>query len=68
MLADTDRYFAQLDAYRRGDADGFVRSIADASLVASSEATRSAEALQQLPAEWREQVRPRKGIRDARAA
>jgi len=61
MLADTDRYFAQLDAYRRGDADGFVRSIADASLVVSGEATLSAEALQQLPAEWREQVRPRKG-------
>ncbi len=61
MLADIDRYFTQLDAYRLGDAESFVRALADAAIVASVEGTTSAAALEQLPAEWRERVHPRRG-------
>ncbi|MEX1006417.1 MAG: Fic family protein [Acidimicrobiia bacterium] len=61
MLADVDEYFARLDAYRGGDADGFVRYTANAATLASDEATTSALALAELPGRWRGAVHARGG-------
>ncbi len=61
LLADVDSYFAQLDAYRAGDADAFVRTLADASVIASEEAVASGESLAALPSAWRDRVTARKG-------
>ena len=61
MLADVDRYFAQLDQYRSGDVDGLVRYMADAAVTAAAEAVTSADHLVELPDRWRADVRANKG-------
>ncbi|MFE3542011.1 Fic family protein [Nocardia sp. NPDC059177] len=64
MLADTSRYFAQLDAYRGGAADEFVVYLALAAVYASEAAIDSARALATLPQRWRTHARPRGGSAD----
>ncbi len=64
MLADTSRYFAQLDAYRGGAADEFVVYLALAAVYASEAAIDSARALAALPQRWRDRARPRGGSAD----
>jgi len=61
MLADVDRYFAHLDAYREGEGDAFVRYTAEATASASVAAATSAAALAELPHQWRDRIRLRKG-------
>jgi Fic family protein len=61
LLADVDRYFDDLTAYREGDADRFVGSMANAALLAADEAATSARALEALPVQWRERAKPRRG-------
>ncbi|MBF6171804.1 Fic family protein [Nocardia blacklockiae] len=64
MLADTRRYFAELDSYRAGRADEFVEYVANASIHASEAAQDSARALSELPDRWRSLARPRAGSAD----
>lgn len=64
MLADTDRYFSQLAAYRRGGSDQFIHYVAAASLYASEAAEESAARLAALPQRWREAARPRANSAD----
>ncbi|MFD5175687.1 Fic family protein [Nocardia sp. NPDC058379] len=64
MLADSSRYFAQLDAYRGGAADEFVVYLALAAVYASEAAIDSARALAALPQRWRDRARPRGGSAD----
>lgn len=64
MLADTSRYFALLDGYRRGDADAFVEYVASAAVHACAAAEESADELSRLPDRWREQATPRAGSAD----
>lgn len=64
MLADTETYFARLGDYRRGDVDALVGYVASAALHASAAAQESARRLAELPARWREAVRPRAGSAD----
>ncbi|MCJ7437918.1 MAG: Fic family protein, partial [Acidimicrobiia bacterium] len=61
MLADVPHYFAQLDGYRMGNADDFVRYLTDATAVAATEAVTSAQHLADLPEQWRASVKLRKG-------
>src|SRR5207245_8528134 len=61
MLADVDQYFAGLRAYQAGDVDELVRSLAEAAVLAASEATTSAQELEQLPSIWRERIKARRG-------
>lgn len=61
MLADTEEYFARVNAYRDGYASQFVCYLADASVRAAREARASAENLARLPQAWRAEVRPRAG-------
>jgi Fic family protein len=60
LLADVDAYFDALTAYRSGDVDHLVRALADATLLAASEATTSALALEALPSEWRTRMTVRR--------
>lgn len=64
MLSDTTRYFDELTAYRRGDADSFVYHVATAATIASGAAEQSATALAQLPARWRAIATPRANSAD----
>lgn len=66
MLADTSRYFDELTAYRRGDADSFVRYVSEAAVIASSAAEQSAARLSALPDHWRSVARPRANSADER--
>lgn len=61
MLADTPRYFAQLDAYRTGAAEEFIVYLALAAVYSSEAAIDSARSLAALPQRWRDLARPRKG-------
>jgi Fic family protein len=61
LLTEVDGYFARIAAYQEGDADGFVRELARASLLAATEAAESAKALEDLVPQWRERVKPRRG-------
>ncbi|MFI8565557.1 Fic family protein [Rhodococcus sp. NPDC078407] len=65
MLANTDRYFDRLTAYRAGDADEFVEYVAHAATVSSYAAQDSAQALAELPEYWRAIARPRANSADA---
>jgi Fic family protein len=64
MLADTDHYFTQLTAYRRGDAQQFVAYVSGAALHASEAAEESAARLAGLPARWCDIARPRANSAD----
>lgn len=66
MLADAGRYFDQLTAYRGGDADGFVRYVAGAAVIAAEAAEVSAASLAGLPARWRMIAAPRANSADER--
>ncbi|QWC84544.1 Fic family protein [Nocardioidaceae bacterium] len=59
MLADVDRYFSALAAYRAGDAGVLVRYLAECTAHATAEAAVSATNLRRLGHEWVERVRPR---------
>ncbi|MGO4616901.1 Fic family protein [Nocardia sp. 2YAB30] len=59
MLADTNRYFTQLNVYREGRADEFVEYVAVATIHSSEAAQDSARALADLPEHWRTIARPR---------
>jgi Fic family protein len=59
MLADIDAYFEALIDYRDGDAGRMIIYLADAAEAATSEASVSAQRLGELPAKWRDLVRPR---------
>lgn len=59
MLADVDTYFETLIGYRRGDATGLISYMTGAAESATAEAGVSAQRLSQMPARWRDEVRPR---------
>lgn len=61
MLADVDRYFDTLVAYRRGDAAAMVSYLSRAAAHATAEAAVSAERLTTMPNQWRDRARPRAG-------
>ncbi|NYG20276.1 Fic family protein [Agromyces hippuratus] len=61
MLAERERYFSLVNAYRDGSVTPFVRELADAAVIASSEARASANRLDELPSEWTAMSRPRAG-------
>jgi Fic family protein len=56
LLTDVDGYFDALTAYRSGDPDAIVQVFAAASLRALDNATRLAEAIASLQAEWDEKL------------
>lgn len=59
MLADVDTYFDSLIAYRRGAAGSLISYLAHTAETATSEASVSAERLEEMPLLWRDLVRPR---------
>ncbi|MEU6564484.1 Fic family protein [Nocardia nova] len=59
MLADTRRYFALLNGYRDGDVDSFVQYVSSGAIHACTAAEESAQALAELPQDWRTTARPR---------
>ncbi|HEY8717497.1 Fic family protein [Pengzhenrongella sp.] len=61
MVADVDRYFSLVNAYRDGAAGPFVSYLANATLRASQEARVSAVELAAMPARWHERVHARRG-------
>ncbi|WP_159601639.1 Fic family protein [Agromyces humi] len=61
MLAERDRYFALVNAYRDGDVHEFIADVASGSAIAATESALSADRLARLPDEWREKSRPRAG-------
>ncbi|MEV8213155.1 Fic family protein [Leifsonia sp. NPDC077715] len=61
LAADQRGYFELLDRYRGGDPAPIVRAVAKATHVAADEALVSVKAIQDLPAEWSEQLSPRAG-------
>ncbi|WP_067845833.1 Fic family protein [Nocardia lijiangensis] len=65
MLADTGRYFAQLDHYREGHADKFVEYVAVATTQASDAAQDSARNLAELPEHWHALAKPRANSTEA---
>jgi Fic family protein len=64
MLADTGRYFAQLNSYRKGHVDEFVEYVSTAAIHSCEAAQESARALADLPARWRAIARPRANSAD----
>ncbi|MGW9629237.1 Fic family protein [Agromyces sp. NPDC055520] len=61
MLAERERYFSLVNAYREGSVTPFVRELAVAAVIASREARASASRLDALSAEWSAISRPRAG-------
>lgn len=61
MVADREGYFRLVNNYRRGELGPFVRSLVRSTTVATQESRRTADRFRELPAEWREVVRPRVG-------
>jgi Fic family protein len=59
LRTDTDRYFALLSSYRRGDIDAFVEYFSTAALRASDAAEQSVARLTALPQRWLDIARPR---------
>ncbi|MEU6829227.1 Fic family protein [Nocardia beijingensis] len=64
MLADTGRYFAQLNGYREGHVDAFVEYVSTATIHSCEAAQESARTLADLPARWRAIARPRANSAD----
>jgi Fic family protein len=64
MLADTGRYFTQLNSYREGRADEFVEYVAIATIHSCESAQESAHALADLPEHWRATTKPRANSAD----
>jgi Fic family protein len=61
IVADTQRYFDALSAYRTGRLEPLVELFAQAAGVAATESRRSAEVLVSLPDEWRAMSSSRAG-------
>lgn len=61
MLADVDRYFEILVAYRQGDAEAMVNYLTRAAAHATAESAVSAQRLSSMPEHWRARARPRAG-------
>lgn len=61
MLANPDRYFDHLNAYRDGDANGMIRYLAHCTATAADEAVMTAGRLAILPDQWQQQVNARRG-------
>lgn len=67
LVAQRERYFADLDSYRAGDPRPIVEAFTTASLVAAREARVSAARLAEIPVVWREAVgRVRRGSATSR--
>ncbi|MEU2030993.1 Fic family protein [Nocardia amamiensis] len=64
MLADTGRYFSQLNRYRDGRVDDFVEYVAVATIHSCEAAQDSARALADLPEQWRARAKPRANSAD----
>lgn len=58
LVANRDRYFATLDAYRNGDPTPIVSAFARAATIAASESRASAARLARAPGELRQMVGP----------
>ena len=56
LVAQRDAYFAALNAYRNGDIEPIVLSIANAAQIAAQESIATANHLEQLPSLWRSQL------------
>jgi Fic family protein len=61
MLADVDRYFDQLGAYRAGDVDAMIAYVAGSATTAAEASVESADRLAELPARWADAVKARRG-------
>jgi Fic family protein len=66
ILARRDDYFAALGRYRRGDPAPITELFTRASHVAALESRTSIDRIKALPAEWMDDVKPRKGSAIAR--
>lgn len=64
LLADTDRYFDALTAYRTGDHLAIVERLADAAFVAVANGTQLVEDLREVRSNWGSRIKAR---RDANA-
>ncbi|MGK3708860.1 Fic family protein [Arthrobacter sp. IK3] len=64
MVADVERYFALVNAYRTGDLEPFVAYLASSAVLAVEASRESIRRLEELPAEWTETARPRRGSAD----
>ncbi|GAS96641.1 uncharacterized protein RMCC_3607 [Mycolicibacterium canariasense] len=58
LVANRERYFGALDAYRAGDLRPLIVTFANASRTAAAESRTTAEHLDRIPAEWRNMVGP----------
>lgn len=61
MLSDVDAYFDELRQYREGNADSLVNYVAESSIIAADAAVVSAVRIADLPAQWADRVKARKG-------
>jgi Fic family protein len=61
MLADVDRYFDQLGAYRAGDVETMIAYVAGSATTAAEASVESADRLAELPARWADAVKARRG-------
>lgn len=59
MLANPNDYFERLHYYRDGDAEQFVRYLAESSALAAREAKQSGHALAALPTQWADMIQAR---------
>jgi hypothetical protein len=66
LVARRDHYFDLLDAYRTGDVRPLLVTFAEAARIASAESQITAGRLTEIPAEWRQVVRPRAGSAGAK--
>lgn len=64
MVADVDRYFALVNAYRTGDLEPFVAYLAESAVLAVEASRDSIRNLEELPALWASAARPRRGSAD----
>lgn len=56
LVAQRDRYFDSLNAYRRGDGAPIVDAFARSALIAAEEAQSTADRLAVMPEQWHQQV------------
>ena len=61
MVAQREHYFDLVNNYRTGELEPFVEDLAISAQVASRAAQESAKVLEELPAEWAQISRPRRG-------
>lgn len=73
LLAERQRYFDQVNGYRRGHFGPFIEELAHAASIAATESQESAHRLRQMPADWAARSKWRAGsagaaLRDALTA